>query len=95
MGAVPTGAGRRAPTSSAPLQVGYKLYLNVLGAAVFAALFALTRWRGASDPVCGMQVDRAKAVRMTVAGETLYFCSEHCRRSYGHDDCDAAASHEH
>jgi hypothetical protein len=31
-----------------------------------------------------MQVDRETAVKITVAGETLYFCSDHCRRAYEH-----------
>ena len=44
--------------------LNYKLFTNIFGLAVFAALFALTLRRGATDPVCGMQVDRAKAVRI-------------------------------
>ena len=95
LGVLPTGARPARADIFGSLQVGYKLYLNLLGLAVFAAMFALTRSRGASDPVCGMQVDRAKAVRMTVAGETLYFCSEHCRHSYEHGRPDAVAGHAH
>ncbi|HEY8303402.1 MAG TPA: permease, partial [Solirubrobacteraceae bacterium] len=60
------------------VKVDYKLVTNVLGVAVFAALFALTMRRGATDPVCGMKVDKAKALRMEVGGKTLYFCSSHC-----------------
>jgi uncharacterized membrane protein YraQ (UPF0718 family) len=41
------------------IAVDYKLLTNVLGLAVFTALFALTARRGATDPVCGMKVDRA------------------------------------
>jgi YHS domain-containing protein len=62
--------------------VNYKLFTNVLGAAIFIALFALTVRRGATDPVCGMQVDRQKAVRAQHGGRTLYFCSEHCASAY-------------
>ena len=40
----------------------YKLVLNVIALAAFGALIALTRRRGATDPVCGMTVDRAKAL---------------------------------
>jgi hypothetical protein len=40
------------------IHVDYKLALNVLGVAIFAALFWLTARRGATDPVCGMKVDR-------------------------------------
>jgi len=60
----------------------YKLVLNVIALAVFAALFALTARSGATDPVCGMTVDRAKAATLEVDGHTLYFCSEHCRHAY-------------
>ncbi len=42
--------------------LGYNLLANALAAAVFATLFALTRRRGASDPVCGMKIDRARAL---------------------------------
>ncbi|MEA2383324.1 MAG: uncharacterized protein QOH72_3295 [Solirubrobacteraceae bacterium] len=60
----------------------YKLALNVVALVAFAALIALTRRRGATDPVCGMTVDRAKAVTLDDGGRTVYFCSEHCRHTY-------------
>jgi uncharacterized membrane protein YraQ (UPF0718 family)/YHS domain-containing protein len=63
----------------------YKLVLNVIALAVFAALFGLTMRRGATDPVCGMKVDRAKALRLESAGRTYYFCSEHCRSQFESD----------
>ena len=49
---------------------------------VFAALFALTLRRGATDPVCGMKVDRARALEAQEDGRTLYFCSERCREQH-------------
>jgi len=64
------------------IQVDYKLFLNILATAIFAALFWLTLRRGATDPVCGMQVDKAKAVTLEHEGHTVYFCSEHCRHSF-------------
>jgi uncharacterized protein len=64
------------------IKVDYKLFTNILGGVIFAVLFALTMRRGASDPVCGMRVDRDKAVRMEFAGETFYFCSEHCAHAF-------------
>jgi uncharacterized protein len=67
------------------VQLDYKLVLNVLGAVVFAALFYLTMRRGETDPVCGMTVDRSRAVRQEVAGETLYFCSDHCWHAFEAD----------
>lgn len=64
------------------IQLDYKLVLNVLGLIIFAALFYLTASRGVTDPVCGMKVDREKAVRLERDGETIYFCSEHCRNQF-------------
>jgi YHS domain-containing protein len=64
------------------VKLDYKLATNVLGFAVFAALFALTLRRGASDPVCGMQVDRAKAIKLERGSRTFYFCSEHCLHTF-------------
>jgi len=64
------------------IQVDYKLALNVLGLVVFAGLMALTLRRGATDPVCGMSVDRATARTLTDHGTTHYFCSEHCREAF-------------
>ena len=64
------------------VSLNYKFFTNILGLAVFAALFALTLRRGATDPVCGMSVDRAKAVRVERAGSTSYFCSEHCAHTF-------------
>jgi YHS domain-containing protein len=60
------------------VKVDYKLFTNILGLAIFLALFALTMRRGATDPVCGMKVDKHKAIRVENGGRTLYFCSDHC-----------------
>ncbi|MEK6278430.1 MAG: permease, partial [Actinomycetota bacterium] len=67
------------------VEANYKLFLNIAGLAVFAALFWLTVRRGTTDPVCGMKVDRDKALRMDVAGSTHYFCSEHCLHAFESD----------
>jgi hypothetical protein len=67
------------------IEVDYKLVLNVVAAIVFAALFWLTVRRGATDPVCGMKVDRAKALRTEQAGRTFFFCSSHCQASFETD----------
>ena len=64
------------------VRVNYKLFTNVVGLVVFASLFGLTMRRGATDPVCGMKVDREKAVRLERAGHVHFFCSEHCLREY-------------
>jgi uncharacterized membrane protein YraQ (UPF0718 family)/YHS domain-containing protein len=98
LGLIPTGVRPTRADIFSPLQVNYKLFLNLFGTAIFAALFWLTARRGATDPVCGMKVDRAKAVSNVIAGKRLYFCSEHCLHMYEHDGRDphsraAAASH--
>ena len=64
------------------VKVNYKLFTNVLGLVVFTTLMGLTVRRGATDPACGMKVDRHKAIRMNFAGETHYFCSRHCLHAY-------------
>lgn len=58
---------RTAVARSMSSSIDYKLALNVLGAVIFAALFWLTARRGATDPVCGMKVDRDTAVTKEVA----------------------------
>ena len=82
LGAIPSGPRPTRADIFGQVTVNYKLFLNVLGIVVFAALFWITSRRGATDPVCGMTVDRSKALTMVVDGKTLYFCSEGCRQSY-------------
>src|ERR1035437_4931861 len=36
----------------------------------------------AKDPICGMTVDEATALRAERDGQTFYFCSEHCRKKF-------------
>jgi uncharacterized protein len=73
------------------VQVDYKLFLNILGVAIFGALFGLTMRRGATDPVCGMRVDRHKALRTPTSEGSEFFCSEDCRDSWEEDHADASA----
>jgi hypothetical protein len=65
------------------IELDYKLVLNLLGVAIFTSLIYLTVRRGATDPVCGSRIDRAKAVSVEQDGHTYYFCSEHCRVEFG------------
>jgi uncharacterized membrane protein YraQ (UPF0718 family)/YHS domain-containing protein len=80
-GLIPQARPTRADIFS-QVKIDYKLFTNILGVAVFAALFALTMRRGVTDPVCGMKVDKAKAIRMDFGGETFYFCSRHCLHAF-------------
>ncbi|MEO6856969.1 MAG: permease [Solirubrobacteraceae bacterium] len=82
LGLIPTGPRPTRADIFSSIRVDYKLALNVLGVVIFAALFWLTARRGATDPVCGMKVDRDKAVTEEFGGETYYFCSTHCRHAF-------------
>ncbi len=84
-GLIPTGPRPTRDDIFGTVELDYKLVLNVLAAIVFVALFYLTMRRGGTDPVCGMKVDRAKALQLEHAGTTYYFCSEHCLRAFESD----------
>jgi uncharacterized protein len=85
LGLIPGGGRPTRGDVFGSIQLDYKLVLNVLGLVIFAALFWLTVRRGATDPVCGMKVDRAKAVTLDLDGRRLYFCSDHCRAAFAAD----------
>jgi uncharacterized membrane protein YraQ (UPF0718 family)/YHS domain-containing protein len=82
LGLIPTGPRPTRADIFGSLRVDYKLFLNLIGIAIFAALFWLTVRRGATDPSCGMKVDRAKALRAEIEGKRYYFCSEHCLHAF-------------
>jgi uncharacterized protein len=64
----------------------YTTFLNIVFLGVAAALVVLTLRRGARDPVCGMTVDRFQTpFRSEHAGETFYFCSAGCKKSFDAD----------
>jgi uncharacterized membrane protein YraQ (UPF0718 family)/YHS domain-containing protein len=85
LGLIPEGARPSREDIFGTIQLDYKFVLNVLGLVIFVALFALTARRGATDPVCGMTVDRAKAKTLRHEGRTLYFCSDDCRSAFEAD----------
>jgi uncharacterized membrane protein YraQ (UPF0718 family)/YHS domain-containing protein len=82
LGLIPTGPRPTRADIFSSVQANYKLALNVIGLAIFAAMFWLTARRGATDPICGMKVDRAKAIAKDLGGETYYFCSDHCLHAF-------------
>jgi uncharacterized protein len=82
LGLIPSGARPSRADIFGSIELDYKLVLNVIGLVIFSALFYLTMRRGVTDPVCGMKVDRDKAVRRAYAGSTYFFCSEHCRGQF-------------
>ena len=81
-GLVPDGPRPSKEDVFGTIELNYKFVLNVIAVIVFAALFRLTMKRGATDPTCGMTVDKSKALRADHAGTTYFFCSEHCRQTF-------------
>jgi uncharacterized protein len=67
------------------IALDYKLVLNTIALVVFSSLFYLTFRSGVRDPVCGMTVDRSRALTASYGEHTLHFCSEHCRSRFGDD----------
>ena len=82
LGLIPSGPRPTRADIFSGVHVDYKLALNILGLAIFAGLFWLTDRRGATDPVCGMKVDRHKALAKDFRGEAYYFCSNHCLHAF-------------
>jgi uncharacterized protein len=81
-GLIPTGPRIARGDLFTGVRLNYTLVLNVAGAMLACGLFALTARRGAVDPVCGMAVDRAKALRLEHGGNVYYFCSEGCKAKF-------------
>ncbi len=63
----------------------YTTALNIVFLLVAAALVGLTLRRGAKDPVCGMTVDRKTPHTSEYHGQTVYFCSAHCKQRFDED----------
>jgi uncharacterized protein len=65
------------------ISLNYTAVLNVLFTLVGAVLVWLTVRRGATDPVCGMRVDRyATAHTLECDGKPIHFCSQACREEF-------------
>ncbi len=93
-GAIPSGARPSRADIFGSLRIDYKLALNLLALASFGVLFGLTVRRGATDPVCGMRVDRAKATTRQFADRTYCLCSAHCAERFEADPARYAGAHE-
>jgi YHS domain-containing protein len=85
LGLIPAGPRPTRADVFGTVAVNYKLALNLAALLCFASLFWLTFRRGSTDPMCGMKVDREKAVAAQVDGAKLYFCSEHCLQAFEAD----------
>jgi uncharacterized membrane protein YraQ (UPF0718 family)/YHS domain-containing protein len=68
------------------IALNYTAVLNLVFTLLGAALVWLTVRRGATDPVCGMRVDRyATEHRIERGARSYFFCSEHCRVGFEAD----------
>lgn len=85
VGLIPTGGRPTRGDIFGAVHLDYKLGLNLVASVIFCALLFLTVRRGAGDPVCGMTVDRSKALKLRHGGRTHYFCSDHCLREFQAD----------
>ncbi len=85
LGLIPTGPRPDNSEIFSSIELNYKLVLNVVGVAIFGALFWVTARRGITDPVCGMAVDRDKAEALELDGRTHFFCSPHCLQAFQAD----------
>ena len=85
---------RPGPVSATSFSWDYTSYLNIVFLALLAGLYWLYRSRRrlgggtgyAADPVCGMQVEIARApARLVAGGVRSYFCSDRCRDRFARD----------
>jgi YHS domain-containing protein len=84
-GLIPHGRPTRTEVMGGSIGLDYKAPLNVAALIAFVALFVLTMRRGATDPVCGMTVDRGKGLTAVHLGKTHYFCGKGCRTKFEAD----------
>jgi uncharacterized protein len=84
-GLIPHDRPTRTEVMGGSIGLDYKAPLNVVAVLGFVALFALTMRRGATDPVCGMTVDRGKGLTAVHEGKTYYFCGAGCRTKFEAD----------
>ncbi len=85
-GIVPDLAGGETATEQTYFELNYTLYLNVIAFVLSGfLLYVYRRGLGAPgqyrDPVCGMRTDDSSPT-LTYDGETYYFCSGTCRRTF-------------
>ena len=86
LGLVPTH--RPSIESIAEREIGwnYTTFLNIVFMRSRRCSSRLTLRRSAKDPVCGMTVDRETTPhRSDRHGETVYFCSAHCKKQFDAD----------
>ncbi|MFO7927018.1 MAG: permease [Halobacteriota archaeon] len=86
LGIIPDLAGGETATEQTYFELNYTFYLNLIAFGLSGfLLYVYRRGLGAPgqyrDPVCGMRTDDS-GPSLTHDGETYYFCSDHCKRSF-------------
>src|SRR6056297_3068400 len=86
LGIVPNLAGGQTASEQTYFELNYTFYMNIIAFAISGfLLYVYRRGLGAPgqyrDPVCGMRTDDS-GPSVTHDGETFYFCSKTCKRSF-------------
>ncbi|WP_135666939.1 permease [Halorhabdus rudnickae] len=94
---VPNLAGGETATERTYFKIDYTFYLNLIAFALSGLLlYVYRRGLGAPgqyrDPVCGMRVDDSEP-SLIHDGETYYFCSKACKRTFEEDPAEFAQQH--
>ncbi|WP_411965914.1 permease [Haloferax sp. YSMS24] len=98
LGIVPDLAGGQTATEQTYFEFNYTFFLNVIAFALSGVLLFVYR-RGIGgpgqyrDPVCGMRTDDSGPT-ISFDGQTYYFCSNHCKRSFENHPTDFSRVHQ-
>jgi YHS domain-containing protein len=97
LGIVPDLAGGQTASEQTYFELNYTFYLNIIAFALTGfLLYVYRRGLGAPgqyrDPVCGMRTDDS-GPSLTHDGETYYFCSKRCKRSFEKHPSEFAHQH--
>jgi uncharacterized protein len=71
--------------TSRGIEWNYTTVLNIVFTVIAVALFGLTLRRSERDPVCGMTVDRNKAMTSHHGDATYFFCGPGCKSAFDAD----------
>jgi uncharacterized protein len=82
-GLVPSHRPSLASVAERPVTWNYTSVLDIVFGVVFVVLIARTVRRGATDPVCGMTVERGPdRPQSTYGSKTFFFCGGHCKHTF-------------
>jgi len=83
LGLIPEGRPSIESITDRGISLNYTAVLNAIFTLIGGLLLWLTISRGATDPVCGMRVDRhATPHTVKYAGRRYFFCSPGCQAAF-------------